>query len=94
MSLPQVSAVGIGTDPARQTPVIVVLVGDIPHDPSTSEELIPTELESVPVRVETTGPLVAQARNERTDVDGPPGEPGTQEHATGTQPGAGNGSRD
>lgn len=61
MSLPRVSAVGVGADPVTGAPVIVVFVtGTVPRDPQTGEESIPAELESVPVQIMETEAIVAQ----------------------------------
>jgi len=61
MSLPNVNGVSVVPDPATRSEAIVVYVTrKIPRAQLRQDELIPGELEGIPVRVEEIGHATAQ----------------------------------
>lgn len=61
MSLPGVCGVGVGTDPTTGSAAVVVyVIHKIPRKQLTDRDLIPRELDTVPVRVMEIGSVVAQ----------------------------------
>jgi hypothetical protein len=61
MSLPNVNGVSVATDPATRSEAIVVYVTrKVPRAQLRQDELIPGELEGIPIRVEEIGDITAQ----------------------------------
>ncbi|MFI1167876.1 hypothetical protein ACH4UM_30835 [Streptomyces sp. NPDC020801] len=61
MSLPHVTGVGTGKDEATGRDVIVVFVTrKVPRDRLREEDVVPDELDGVPVRVLAIGEISAQ----------------------------------
>lgn len=61
MSLPNVNGVGVGTDPATGLETLDVYVSrKVPRADLSEQDLIPNELEGVPVRVVEIGHVTAQ----------------------------------
>lgn len=61
MGLPNVTGVGTGKDEATGRDVIIVLVTrKVPRDRLRDEDVVPAELEGVPVRVLAIGEVSAQ----------------------------------
>lgn len=61
MALPNVNGVSVVPDPATRSEAIVVYVTrKLPRDQLREDELIPDELEGIPVRVEEIGTVIAQ----------------------------------
>lgn len=60
MALPQVTGVGVGADPATDRPVVAVYVTrKLPREQLAESDLIPPELDGVPVRVTEIGTISA-----------------------------------
>lgn len=61
MSLPNVNGVSVVTDPATRSEAIVVYVTrKVPRAQLRQDELIPGELEGIPIQVEEIGHVTAQ----------------------------------
>jgi hypothetical protein len=61
MSLPNVNGVGLDSDLVTKSPVIVVFVTRrVAREQLSADEVIPSEIDGVPVRVMEIGPVSAQ----------------------------------
>jgi hypothetical protein len=61
LALPQVTGVGVGADPVTGAPVVVVYVTrKLPREQLMDDELVPPELDGIPVMVAEVGTITAQ----------------------------------